>query len=175
MDDERHLGPAPERLVEPPVETELIHAGEAVDLRLALGRLPQPVAVMLRNRFDPNDLAFERAVWTQTCHRGASIAAASPATNRRAALSGGGVLRCPLRLSSLCPGGYLPSGSALLHVELQLIAVRFDQDLVAGLDLAAQHHAGKLVLDEALDRARQRPCAELRVVPLAGQKLHGVL
>ena len=61
VDDERHLGLALERKVEPAVEAERVHVREAVDLRLALGRLAQPLAVALLDRLDADDPAGERA------------------------------------------------------------------------------------------------------------------
>src|SRR6266545_524542 len=65
VDDERHLCLACERLVEPALEAQQIHARVAVDLRLAFGRFAQPFAVILRDRLDAHDSSLERLVWPQ--------------------------------------------------------------------------------------------------------------
>ena len=46
-----------------------------------------------------------------------------------------------------------------------------DEDRRAGLELAAEHEVRERVLDEALDRAAQRPGAHRRVVALVDEQL----
>ena len=64
-DDERHLTRALERKVEPAVEAEGVHVGVPVDLRVALGGLPEPLPVAFLDRLDANDPAGERAGGTE--------------------------------------------------------------------------------------------------------------
>ena len=51
------------------------------------------------------------------------------------------------------------------------VALAADEDRRAGLELAAEHEVGERVLDEALDRAAQRPGAHRRVVALLDEQL----
>src|SRR5207302_4102035 len=46
-----------------------------------------------------------------------------------------------------------------------------DEDRGAGLELASEHEVGQRILDEALDRAAQRPGAHRRVVALVDEQL----
>ena len=71
VDDERHLGLAAERLVEPAVEAERVHRGVAVDLRLALGGLAQPFPVPFVDRLDADDLSLERLFGSKVLHEDA--------------------------------------------------------------------------------------------------------
>jgi hypothetical protein len=59
VDDERHLRSASERIVEPAVESNGVHARVAVNLWLLFGRLAQAFAVALRDRLDAHDPALE--------------------------------------------------------------------------------------------------------------------
>jgi len=68
VDDERHLSLACKRQVEPAVEAERVHVREAVDLGIALGRLPKPVSVALLDRLGADDPALQRAVGTKLGH-----------------------------------------------------------------------------------------------------------
>jgi hypothetical protein len=62
----RHLGLAAERLVEPAVEAERVHARVAVDLRLTLGCLAQAFAVTLGDRLDAHDPSCQWCVWSKS-------------------------------------------------------------------------------------------------------------
>src|SRR5437773_318444 len=52
-------------LPEDPVEAKRVHVREPVDLRLALGRDAQPLAMTFLDRLDSDDAALERRFWTQ--------------------------------------------------------------------------------------------------------------
>src|SRR4051812_21014479 len=51
------------------------------------------------------------------------------------------------------------------------VVLAVDQDRGAGLELAAEDEIGERVLDEALDRAAQRPGSHRRVVALVDEQL----
>jgi hypothetical protein len=53
--DERDLVLVLEREVEPAVEAEGVHVGEAMNLRLALSRVAEPLPVPLGDRLDADD------------------------------------------------------------------------------------------------------------------------
>ncbi len=65
--------------------------------------------------------------------------------------------------------------AAALDLEVDAAALGVDGDSIARLDLSGEHQPRELVLDEPLDGPPERTGAELRVEPLLGEEMHGVV